>query len=626
MDVSLGDQRAARAAAIARAGDLIAAIRTGAIPPRVDVTVSEALVLGLLRQQVSKYLVVLGHGSTELGEVLRTYEQAGLLRTFAVRHETEAAHAATALRWVTGERAAVVTSIGPGALHAFAGALPAASDGIGVWHLYGDETTEDEGPNMQGLPSSQQAGYLRLMSAMGTAYQLHTPLAIGPMLRRGLNTVEHPHRPGPFFALLPLNVQPQVIRDFNLAELPAGAPPGIGAAPASEAYRTAARGLMDAERVVVKVGHGARGAGPQIERLLDLVDGVAVVAPIASGTLPYRHPRVMGVGGSKGSICGNFAMEEADLLLAIGTRAVCQSDGSRTGYPNVQHVVNINTDPDAALHYQRTTALLGDAQPTLERLIVEVEATGSRPPAMSSWLAACQQRKEQWQTFKQQRRDHPVLYDEVWRRSVLTQPAAIDLVAHWARDVGPMFFDAGDVQANGFQTVEDDRPGRTYTETGASYMGFAVSALLSTGITEEPFYGIAVTGDGSFTMNPQILIDGVQHRARGCIILLDNRRMGAISSLQRTQYGHDHATSDAVEVDYLAWARAVHGVMAIDGGTTPESLRAGLDKAAAYDGLSLIHVPVYFGDDPLGGLGAYGRWNVGNWVDDTQRLRHDLAL
>ncbi|MFD0474002.1 thiamine pyrophosphate-binding protein [Nonomuraea thailandensis] len=64
---------------------------------------------------------MLGHGSTELGEVLRVYQDAGVVRTFAVRHETEASHAATALRWVTGEKAAVVTSIGPGALQAMAG-------------------------------------------------------------------------------------------------------------------------------------------------------------------------------------------------------------------------------------------------------------------------------------------------------------------------------------------------------------------------------------------------------------------------------------------------------------------------------------------------------------------------
>ncbi|MBM4373131.1 MAG: thiamine pyrophosphate-binding protein, partial [Deltaproteobacteria bacterium] len=159
--------RRERAAAIAAAGGFEEALASGGLPPRADLSLSEALVLGLLRLGVRRYVGIFGHGSTELGEVLRVYEDQGVLRTFAVRHETEAAHAATALRWVTGERAAVFTSIGPGALHAFAGALAAASDGVGVWHLYGDETTEDEGPNMQQVPRHEQGLFTRLCAVLG---------------------------------------------------------------------------------------------------------------------------------------------------------------------------------------------------------------------------------------------------------------------------------------------------------------------------------------------------------------------------------------------------------------------------------------------------------------------------
>ena len=174
--------------------------------------------------------------------------------------------------------------------------------------------------------------------------------------------------------------------------------------------------------------------------------------------------------------------------------------------------------------------------------------------------------------------------------------------------------------------IEQSVPGSVFTEAGASYMGFASSAVLATAAARRPFYAVAVCGDGSFTMNPQVLIDGVALGATGCIVVLDNRRMGAISSLQRAQYGADFATSDGVEVDYVAWAMAVRGVFAVHGGRSADSLDAALVEAFAHDGLSLVHVPVYFGDDPLGGLGAYGRWNVGPWVGDVQALRHDMAL
>jgi 3D-(3,5/4)-trihydroxycyclohexane-1,2-dione acylhydrolase (decyclizing) len=628
MQKGLTQERLKRAQAIAVAGSITYALASGTLPGRIDTTLSEAIVLGLLRQDVRTFLCVLGHGSTEIGEVLRIYHQAGLVRVCNVRSEIEASHAATALRWVTGEKAAVVTSIGPGALHALAASIAPASDGIGVWYLFGDETTEDEGPNMQQIPKHEQDLFLKLCDVMGRAYTLHTPLAVSTALRRGLNTVDHPHRAGPFYLLLPMNTQPSLLPNFNLAELPIDAPPRLGAASDNGAYAWAADELLKAHRVVVKVGGGARAAGPELLEFLELADAVAVTSPLVSGVIPYHHPRNMTVGGSKGSISGNYAMENADLLVAVGTRFVCQSDCSRTGYPKVQRVININTDLDAATHYGKTIPLVGDAELTLRKLIEVLKQRSAKSSGSPSlWMKECMQQRQAWEDFKKQRYNTPTLYDEAWGEELLTQPMAIKVATDWARANDVVnFFDAGDVQANGFQIVEDDRLGRTFTETGASYMGFAVSALLATAVTAQPFYGLALSGDGSFTMNPQILIDGVEHGARGCILLLDNRRMGAISGLQFAQYSKDYVTNDSVVVDYVAWARAIKGVNALEGGSSPESLLAALNQAKAYQGLSFIHAPVYFGPNELGGMGVFGRWNVGNWCGETQALRHEIGL
>jgi len=618
--------RCERAEAIAAVGGVEEALASGALPQRGNVTLSEAVVLGLLRQGITKFIGVFGHGSTEIAEVLRVYEAAGLARTFGVRSEIGASHAAAALRWVTGEKAAVFTSIGPGMMQALAASIAPASDGLGVWYLLGDETTEDEGPNMQQVPKSEQGLFLRLCQTMGGAYTLHTPEAIGVALRRGLNTVDHPYRAGPFFLLLPMNTQCSLIEQFNLDELPVGTPPALGAA--SGDYAQAADVLARASRVVVKVGGGARQAGAELTELLALTDGVAVTSPLVSGVIPYAHPRNMTVGGSKGSLCGNFAMEEADCLVALGTRFVCQADCSRTGYPRVRHVINVNADLEAAMHYGKTTALIGDIRATLAALNDELRRRGiDKSACESDWLRECREKKREWDAFKAERYATPCLHDEAWGREVLTQPAAIKVALDWASQNGAVsFFDAGDVQANGFQVVEDTCLGQTFTETGASYMGFAASALMATALTSQPLYGLAFSGDGSFTMNPQILFDGVEHGAKGCVLLLDNRRMGAISGLQQAQYGAVYATSDSVEVDYVAWANAVEGVAGFHGGYTTEELLAALDRARAHDGVSLIHLPVYFGDDPLGGTGVFGRWNVGNWCDDVQTLRHDIGL
>lgn len=616
--------REQRASLIASSGTLFLARQTGVIPRRVTLTLSEALVLGLIDQGVKTFFAVFGHGSTEVGEVLRIYQDAGVVRVFGVRSEIEASHAATALRWVTGEKAAVVTSIGPGALQALAASLAPASDGIGVWYLFGDETTEDEGFNMQQIPRHQQSGFLKLTSSMGAAYSLHTPLALPVALRTGSTIVDHPYRAGPFYLLLPMNTQAAMMEDFNLDEICWQPPVRIGRADGD--YDSAVKMIQSAKRIVIKAGGGAVGSSRELERLLDLTGGVLVHTPIATGCVPYSHPANMGVGGSKGSICGNYAMENADLLIAVGTRAVCQSDSSRTGYPKVEQVININADIDDAVHYNHTLPLVGDIHSTLGYLNDAIEGAGLTG-RNNDWLTECAGKKKTWQEMKHLRLASPVLFDDYWQQEVLTQPAAIMTALEWAKTINAVsFFDAGDVQANGFQLAEDEEFGKTFTETGASYMGFAVSALLATGTASQPFYGVAFTGDGSFTMNPQILIDGVEHGAKGCIFLLDNGRMAAISGLQNDQYGNEFATANHVHVDYLAWAGAVPGVLALDAGNSLESLKTALEKAGEHRGLSLVRVKVYYGPDELGGMGVYGRWNVGNWCEETQKLRHDIGL
>ena len=96
--------------------------------------------------------------------------------------------------------------------------------------------------------------------------------------------------------------------------------------------------------------------------------------------------------------------------------------------------------------------------------------------------------------------------------------------------------------------------------------------------------------------------------------------------MQLAQYNAEFRTNDHVAVDYQKLAAAVSGVLAASGGDSANSLRAALKTARGYDGLSVVHVPVYCGPDELGSLGAWGEWNVGNWCENVQStwLKQDL--
>lgn len=605
-----------RARAIGKAGGMTNLLKTDTLPPVLETTLSEALVLGLLKQGVTQFYAIFGHGSTDLGEVMRIYSEEGAITVINCRNEVEMAHAATAYAWQYKRTPAVVTSIGPGGLQAMAGSLAAASNGVGVYHIYGDETTRGEGYNMQQVPKPEQGLFGRITALMGESYTLHTPEALRECMRRGTACVHHPYKAGPFFILLPINTQPQMT-PVNLGTLPGRLEmPRI--APVDDAvYEEAVALLSRHEKVVIKAGGGTRNHADAVRALAEATGAAVVLSPGSTGVLPDDHPQNMHVGGSKGSISGNFAMSEAELVIFIGSRGVCQADCSGIGYPNAKAVININGDVDDVSHYANTLALHGDIGAVIGQLLPRIEKR--QETTIDSWLPRCAEKKAEWAEWKRSRTSAAPIMDDVWMRPVLTQPAAIHTVASFAKRIGAAkFFDAGDVQANGFQLVEDDHVGETYTETGASYMGFATSALLGSAGVEDAQYGIAFTGDGSFMMNPQVLIDGVEHGVKGMIALFDNRRMAAITSLQYAQYGVEFRTNDSVAVDYVQLAGAVSGVKAIFGGTTREELEAALAEAYAHDGLSLVHIPVYAGREAIAEMGAYGNWNVGNWVDDVQ--------
>ena len=626
--VKLSQTMPERARTIAEAGSLQNALSTGIIPQLIECTLSEGLVLGMLKQGVKKYLAIFGHGSTDIGEVLRVYHEAGVIQTFNFRNEIAMAHAATTLRWQYGEIPALVTSIGPGAMQALAGSLASSSNGVGLYHIYGDETTHGEGYNMQQIPKNEQGLFGQITAQFGESYVLHTPKALRDALRRGGLRVNHPCKAGPFYLLIPINTQPEMISPLNLEALPGLPNFPLTSVSDNEQLEKAFTLIRNSSKIVIKAGGGSCKFAEKVKQLAETCSIPVVLSPGSTGVLPDQHPLNMHVGGSKGSISGNYAMANAELLVVIGSRAVCQSDCSGIGYEKVTDVINLNHDLIDVAHYNRTVLLPGDIGATLDKLLqIFKKAPAEINDNKKSWLNHCADSKREWYEFKQERFNCPPIKDEAWKRPVLTQPSAIKVVADFARKINAVkYFDAGDVQANGFQIVEDDSPSETYTESGASYMGFAPSALAASALADQPQYGICFCGDGSFMMNPQILIDAVELGVKGMIVIFDNRRMSAITGLQEAQYGAGFKTNDSVEIDYVSMANAVKGVEAFFGGESTSELKSALEKAYTHQGLSVIHLPVYYGDNPLGGMGAYGSWNVGNWCDSVQERYHTQIL
>ena len=601
-------------------GNILDCIDKKLLPRNVDVTLSEGIILGLLKQNVKKYFAIFGHGSTDFAEILRIYEKFGVTKTFNFRNEIEMTHAATALSWQYNEIPAVVTSIGPGALQAMAGSLASSSNGVGVYHIYGDETTHGEGYNMQQIPKREQDLYGKITALMSESHVFHTPESIRDGLRKGYLKTKHPYKAGPFYFMLPINTQPKIIKNLNLDTLPGKDKLENHNILSEDKIKEFENSINKFNKIVIKAGGGSRNFSKELTRFSEILNVPVVLAPGSLGVLSDEHKNNMHVGGSKGSISGNYAMQNANLLISIGSRSVCQSDCSGIGYPKAEAVININADLSDMMHYNNTLGLNGDIGNILNQINDSLQNNKiKKSNTKNDWIETCVSKKKEWTEFKSRIYKNETLKDDAFKKSVLTQPAAIKTVIDFSNSNNCVkFFDAGDVQANGFQIAEDKNPFQTYTDTGASYMGFSPSAILASAIANKPRYPISFTGDGSFMMNPQVLIDAVHIKLKGMIVIFDNRRMSAITGLQYAQYDKEFKTNDSVEVDYVKMAESVKGVKGFFGGYSIKELQKILKEAFNFNGLSVIHVPVYSGTDELGGMGAYGSWNVGNWCEDVQ--------
>src|SRR6185312_7805549 len=132
-------------------------------------------------------------------------------------------------------------------------------------------------------------------------------------------------------------------------------------------------------------GGGTRGHDAAMRKLAEASGAAVVLSPGSTGVLPDAHAQNMHVGGSKGSISGNYAMSEAELLIVIGSRAVCQADCSGIGYKKATAVININGDFADALHYNNTLALTGDIGIVAASLAEKLE-TSNGSGNKGAWL------------------------------------------------------------------------------------------------------------------------------------------------------------------------------------------------------------------------------------------------
>jgi len=491
--------------------------------PRVADYIAESLLAAGIRH----VFMVTGGGAMHLNDALGNLP--GLTPVFC-HHEQACAMAAEAYYRVTGRMAAVNVTTGPGAINAVNGVFGGYVDSMAMVVISGQVKRETLA-GATGLPlrqlGDQEADVIAMVRGIAKyAALVDDPAHVRHHVERALHLATS-GRPGPVWLDIPIDVQaaaydPAAQAAYDPAtDRIAFRTPDLAAAAADVAGR-----LAQAERPVIYAGTGLRLAG-QYERFLALAErlGVPVVTAWNSNDLlPDDHAVYAGRPGSLGNRAGNFAVQNADVVLVLGCRLNIRlvSYNFRSFAPQAHRIM---VDVDAAeldkptlSMQQRIHADLADFLPLLDA------ATRDWRPHHAPWLAWCRERLARY----------PVVLPGYWEKPEPVNPYCF--MQRLFEQLGP-----GEVVACGDGTAcvtafqaAIVRPGqRIFHNSGCASIGYDLPAAIGVAVARpELDRVVCLAGDGSVMMNLQELQTIAGMRLPVKVFVLNN---SGYHSIRQTQ-------------------------------------------------------------------------------------------
>ena len=476
------------------------------------------------------------------GAIIDTYHclQEYNIRHVLVRHEQGAAHAADGYARASGRVGVAVATSGPGATNLVTGIATAMMDSSPMVCITGQVST-----SLIGSDAFQEADVTGITLPITKHNYLVTDVdELAETIREAFH-IARSGRPGPVLIDLPKDVQ-QAKTDFVT-------PNGELLLPGyqldhrvdGEQIRQAADMLNSAERPVVLVGHGILMSDTTriLRELVERMEAPVALTLLGKGAFPASHPLCLGMMGMHGEASANQAIQEADLLLALGMRFDDRVTGSLEHYAPQARKIHIDADA-AELNkiVPADVAILGDLRQVLAELLPAVERT-----CHPEWL-------ERISAWRGQSRARDILNQP--QNGRLVAPRVIDALWEETQGDALVVTDVGQHQMWTALYYELDRPNPLITSGGLGTMGFALPAAIGAQIAQPGREVWAVVGDGGFQMTIQELGTLVQEGLPVKIALVNNSCLGMVRQWQEMFYDKRYESTYLVNPDFVRLAEA----------------------------------------------------------------------
>jgi acetolactate synthase-1/2/3 large subunit len=534
----------------------------------MQLTGAQALVKSLEMQGVE---VVFGLPG---GAILPVYDPIidSSIRHILVRHEQGAGHMAEGYAQVTGRPGVAMVTSGPGATNIVTPLADAYMDSIPLVVVAGQVPTSSIGSD-----AFQECDTTGITMGVTKHNWLVTSADDIPRVIREAFHVATTGRPGPVLVDLPKDVSNATMEWYwpDDVDLPGYKP---ATAPDPQQIAAAVALILAAERPVLYVGGGVlkARATAELAALQQLTGAPVVTTLMARGAFPDSHPLCLGMPGMHGNYTAVTAMQQADLLVALGSRFDDRVTGKVSAFAARAKIVHVDIDPAEIGKVRRPDApIVADCRLAIEALVEALQATdpGLDKARLEPWLQCIASWQERF----------PLFYEQASEPGRLKPQYVVETLAEATPDDTILVSGVGQHQMWASQYWRFEQPHTWVNSGGLGTMGFAVPAAIGAKVGRPDRLVWAVDGDGCFQMTAQELVTASSERIPVKVAILNNAYLGMVRQWQHMfyeeRYSEVYLSPDLP--DYVKWAEAMGCVgLRVD---VPEEVLPAIEKANQID-------------------------------------------
>jgi len=437
------------------------------------------------------------------------------IHNILVRHEQGAAHMADGYARASGRVGVCMATSGPGATNLVTGLANAHMDSVPIVAITGQVPTFAIGRD-----SFQEADIFGITLPITKHSYLVKDVNMLPRIVHEAFYIARTGRPGPVLIDIPRDISQAPLEKLEIPEdvsLRGYRPPTKGH---PLMIRKAAQLLMSAERPTIYGGGGViiSGAHEQLYELAHLINAPVTMTIMGKGAFPETDPLALLMPGMHGTAYANHALNEADVILAVGVRFDDRVTGKLDTFAPKARFIHIDVDPaEIGKSVRPEIPVAGDAKLVLQELMKHL-----KPKREEAWLRQIDEWKKK--------------YPLRWKGDGLKPQFAIRTLYEATQGNAIVTTDVGQHQMWSAQYYLCDRPRQFISSCGLGTMGYGFPAAIGAWFARPDQQVWCITSDGSFQMNMQEMATAVGNRVPVKILIVNNGYLGMVRQWQELFY------------------------------------------------------------------------------------------